>query len=863
MTASRVCVGIENLLSSKEYNQFRAERGKSQAEKGSEKLLYLDSHTWQRYNAYKLLCFKNVKGDLEMKYIKVLLLWIVLMGLWGSAGADGFLNDPEAIQAAMQSVLALDIYDETNQKIETISGVVMFDNMTIVTNQHILEHAAKIVANSDDGYQYFVTKVLTTDAQKDIAILQFMTPTVMKPFEYTVDSAVKGSGVVAIGSPIEQKNMVAVGRIDDVRDDGTILFSAPIAQSGNSGVLIDDDGNAIGLIRAERDQGYGQAVRIADVVNTYKQWNGQNSYSLEEYKKARDTSVVIAEQTTPEATATPKKRHTPQPTPKRTPRPKATATPKRIEMATPTPALTATPASTPTTTTTPTPVPTPTSTPEPTPSPTPNRVNYGRNSRFSIDLGQEKIQLFTNEKAALKPILVPLDGEEGVKDSFLWNTSDENVAKVNAEGVVTAVEAGNAVITCTAQNDESVYTLLFVQVIDPVEKITIILNADKLLLNAPSENKNETDIQFQIEPESAFYQDVTWKSSDPEVAVVDENGHVTGLKAGTVTITAQTVQPGSAKKATCEISVRNAVERIEDEKSRLEINISRTRTLRPTVLPETASSKRLKWKSSNEKIVKVDETGEIRSIGVGTCLVTCEAADGGGAQLTYEVTVNQPINTIKAEAKEVWMKEGETKTLTLFSISPENASNRELELKVKNSNGKEIAANHSLISVYKIEKTKWTDQYQITFNRAGKYTLTATTTDGTEKSASVTVYVQPKNGVTLYIKDGAYATWEYLSGDKLGIKFEVSNQEYGKTVKAFELYVYATDAWGDKIYDDNVYYGTTTREVAPGKTIYSDRFVIPNQREISSVYCGIHKIMYTDGTIKTINSVDYCEWEIK
>ena len=788
-----------------------------------------------------------------MKYVIMLLLWVVLIGNWIPAEADGFLNDPEAIQEAMQSVLVLNIYDQTNKKTETVSGIVMFNNMTVVTSQHVLEHATKIMAISDDGYQYFVTKVLATDDLKDIAILKFMTPTVIKPLAYTLNPPVKESNVVAIGSPIEQKNMVAIGRIDDVRSDGMIFFSAPIEQSKNGGVLIDDDGNAIGLIRCENEQGATLAVDISEVVNVYKQWNGQNEYSLEEYKKIQEASTVITEQTMPKATPTFRVRHTPKPTPKRTPRPKATVTPRRIVLVTETPMPTATP------------IPTPISTltPVPTTSSTPNRVNYGQNSRFSIELEQEKIQLFVKEKMALKPMSVSLYEGEPVKDGFIWTTSDENVAKVDTEGTVTAIGAGNAVITCAAQNDESVYTLLFVQVIDPVEKITIIPTKDTLLLNAPSENKNETDLQLQIEPESAFYRGAKWSSSDPQVATVDENGHVEGLKVGTVTITAISSQPGTTKKATCEISVRNAVEGIEDERNKIEISISKTKMLRPTVLPETASSKRLKWKSLDENIVKVDEVGEIRAVGVGMCTIICEAADGGGAQMIYEVTVKQPITELKAQTKEVWIKEGETKTLTMFAVSPENATNKELEWKVKNSEGTEIEANNLWKSVYKIEKKAWTDQYQITFNQAGKYTLTATTIDGTEKTASITVYVQPQNGITLYIKDGAYATWEHLSGDKLGIKFEISNQAYGRTVKAFELYVYAIDTWGDKIYDDNVYYATTTREVAPGKTVYSDRFVIPNRREIRKVYCGIHKIMYTDGTIKIISPVDYSEWEIE
>lgn len=114
--------------------------------------------------------------------------------------------------------------------------------------------------------------------------------------------------------------------------------------------------------------------------------------------------------------------------------------------------------------------------------------------------------------------------------------------------------------------------------------------------------------------------------------------------------------------------------------------------------------------------------------------------------------------------------------------------------------------------------------------------------------------------MVLEILEEAYAEWETLSGDKLKIHFEVSNTGRQKTVKAFELFVYAEDVWGNKIYGDNVYYDTTEKEVTPGATIYSDYFVIPDASEISKIYCGIHKVAYTDGTTYTVKDVEYCYW---
>jgi hypothetical protein len=51
--------------------------------------------------------------------------------------------------------------------------------------------------------------------------------------------------------------------------------------------------------------------------------------------------------------------------------------------------------------------------------------------------------------------------------------------------------------------------------------------------------------------------------------------------------------------------------------------------------------------------------------------------------------------------------------------------------------------------------------------------------------------------------------------------------------------------------------------IQPGKTVYSDYVNIPNSYKISQVYCGIHKVKYSDGTEATVDAVDYSVWTIK
>jgi undecaprenyl diphosphate synthase len=81
---------------------------------------------------------------------------------------DGFSGDIDAIDRAAKSVLMLEVFDENDQLFATGSGFVAFDNSTLITNYHVVEDSSWIRANSDDGYQYTVTKIYVADEEKDI-----------------------------------------------------------------------------------------------------------------------------------------------------------------------------------------------------------------------------------------------------------------------------------------------------------------------------------------------------------------------------------------------------------------------------------------------------------------------------------------------------------------------------------------------------------------------------------------------------------------------------------------------------------------------------------------------------------------------
>ena len=146
-------------------------------------------------------------------------------------------------------------------------------------------------------------------------------------------------------------------------------------------------------------------------------------------------------------------------------------------------------------------------------------------------------------------------------------------------------------------------------------------------------------LKSTVTPENATNKNVTYSSSDKTIAIVDEYGNVTGIKAGTATITV-TTEDGN-KTATCTVTVKAsniAVTGIELDKTAAEINIDKTITLTATIKPNNATNKNVTWKSSDETIATVDANGIVTGIKEGTATITATTEDGNKTA-TCAVTV--------------------------------------------------------------------------------------------------------------------------------------------------------------------------------------------------------------------------------
>ena len=223
-------------------------------------------------------------------------------------------------------------------------------------------------------------------------------------------------------------------------------------------------------------------------------------------------------------------------------------------------------------------------------------------------------------------------------------------------------------------------------------------------------------------PEDAYDRSFTWKSSNPGVAAVNNNGKVTAAAKGTAVIKAA-ANDGSGVFAECKITVRQPVTSLTLNKTSLTVNKGATSTLSATAGPSDANNKTVKWTTSDSSVATVSSAGEVKGVKRGTATITATAADGSGKKATCSVTVKQPVTSLTLNKTALTLNNGKTATLTA-TVGPSNANNKTVKWTTSNS----AVATVSSTGVVKGLKR-------------GTATITATAADGSGKKAACKVTV--------------------------------------------------------------------------------------------------------------------------
>ncbi len=248
----------------------------------------------------------------------------------------------------------------------------------------------------------------------------------------------------------------------------------------------------------------------------------------------------------------------------------------------------------------------------------------------SVKLNATKVTVHPGYTYALKATIKP---SNATYKTLTWQSENPLIAQVE-DGVITARPGAlgqSTRIIATAHNGKRAVCTVTVDNVY-VNKIKLNKTKATIALN------RSLQLTATVQPLTAGDRTVTWTSSKPSVATVNEDGLVNMVGEGSAVITA-TANDGSGKKASCKVTSKVVrVSSVKASESVLTLDPGESDKLSFTVSPTNASFPQGTWSSADESIARVDENGKVTGVasGVTTVKVT---VDGGRKSASCTVRV--------------------------------------------------------------------------------------------------------------------------------------------------------------------------------------------------------------------------------
>ena len=173
-----------------------------------------------------------------------------------------------------------------------------------------------------------------------------------------------------------------------------------------------------------------------------------------------------------------------------------------------------------------------------------------------IKVNDEKVTIYVGETSQIEATVLP----EAVENKNVkYSSSNNNIATVNSKGKITGVKKGTAKITITTEETPEVSKEIEITVKEKAFEIKI--EQDEVEINVDESYQ----LDITVLPESLDNKKVKYKSSNENIATVNNNGRIIGVSEGTVEITITTeVEPQISKVIIVHVKKKQVINNTED-----------------------------------------------------------------------------------------------------------------------------------------------------------------------------------------------------------------------------------------------------------------------------------------------------------
>ena len=276
-----------------------------------------------------------------------------------------------------------------------------------------------------------------------------------------------------------------------------------------------------------------------------------------------------------------------------------------------------------------------------------------------ITLNTQETSIKKGDTADLDVIYTPEDTTDD--KTVTWTSSDDEIATVDENGVVTALKDGETTITATV-GSHTAECLVHVREV-PLEGIDL----DKTAITMNKGDKSEALVVSYNPEDTTDDKTVTWSSENEDIATV-EDGVVTAVGAGTTNITAKVGE----FTATCEVTVVVPLESISVKADGATDSLEVDDTVNLTVEyspADTTVERDVTWTSSDDTVATVDENGTVTAVKGGTATIT---ATVNGISATCDIKVLIHTTAITLGSSDLQLAKGQVSDPIAVTYNPEN-----------------------------------------------------------------------------------------------------------------------------------------------------------------------------------------------
>jgi|GEM_PF-51586 len=342
-----------------------------------------------------------------------------------------------------------------------------------------------------------------------------------------------------------------------------------------------------------------------------------------------------------------------------------------------------------------------------------------------------------------------------------YTSYDPEIATVTDGGLITAISEGRAEIEIKTTDGSDKKAKVVVTVKSSATSEDIKATGISAAQSAVSMNiGGTTQIEATVMPANTTNKEVSYISYDPEIATVSSGGLITAISEGRAEIEIKTTD-GSEKTTKVVVTVKSSTTSevvkatgVSVETPSFSMGVGEDRVLNAIVTPADATNNEVSYTSYDPEIATVSSSGLITALKEGRAEIEIKTTDGSNKTAKAVVTVKPILATsISVGALDVGLEAGNTSQINVI-FNPANTT------------GKGLSYVSSDTSVATVSATGL-----ITAVKNGTATITVTTKDGSDKTATLNVVVNPTSATSMTV---SVAKPKIEMGEKIQIQSSIT-----------------------------------------------------------------------------------------